>query len=88
MDILDLQDYMAVASNNAVLEVYENLLKGSINHLQSFARTYERQTGEKYQPQFLDQGEYQELVTTNTGSSKGQGSGMSSTRQGKGSGKQ
>lgn len=78
IDILDLQKYLAQTSNSAVIEVYENLLKGSINHLRSFVRTYERQTGEIYQPQFLSQEEYQEILSLSSGSNLNQGRDMGS----------
>jgi len=41
--------------------VYENLLKGSRNHLRAFASTLERY-GVTYTPQFLSQEEYEEIV--------------------------
>ncbi len=62
IDILDLQKYLEQTSNSAVIEVYENLLRGSINHLNSFVSNYERQTGETYQPQILTQEEYQDAL--------------------------
>ena len=68
IDILDLQKYLDQTSNSAVIEVYENLLRGSIKHLNSFVSNYERQTGETYQPQFLTQEEYQELISLSSGS--------------------
>lgn len=88
IDILDLQDSLAQSSNNAVIEVYENLLKGSINHLQAFAGTYERQIGETYQPQFLSPEEYQALISLSAGSSGGQGRGMNASSGGKGQNRQ
>lgn len=88
IDILDLQDSLAQSSNNAVIEVYENLLKGSTNHLQAFVGTYERQTGETYQPQFLSPEEYQSLISLSAGSNGGQGRGMNSSSGGKGQNRQ
>lgn len=64
IDILDLQKYLAETDNQAVAEVYQNLLNGSINHLNSFIRTYERQTGEEYQPQYLTEEAFQDLLTS------------------------
>lgn len=58
IDILDLQKYLAGTTDGAIIEVYQNLLRGSINHLASFVRTYERQIGETYQPQFMNLEEY------------------------------
>ena len=62
IDILDLQEYLQETDNAAVKEVYQNLLNGSINHLQSFVSNYERQSGEDYQPQFLSEDAFQELL--------------------------
>jgi hypothetical protein len=87
IDILDLQDYMEVTENEAVIEVYNNLLNGSINHLRSFVRTYERQTGESYQPQFMSQEAYDELMASSTSLGNGGGMGMNSSSQGMGQGR-
>ena len=62
IDILDLQMYLAETDDGSIREVYQNLLQGSINHLNSFVRTYERQTGNEYQPQFLTEEAFQELI--------------------------
>ncbi|MCJ7715926.1 MAG: DUF2202 domain-containing protein, partial [Anaerolineales bacterium] len=88
IDILDLQEYLAQTSNSAVFEVYQNLLRGSINHLQAFVRTYERQTGETYGPQFLSQEEYQELLASSSVLGTGQGRGMNTAPKGFGQGRQ
>ncbi len=85
IDILDLQELLAETTDESVVEVYQNLLKGSINHLQSFVRTYERQTGEQYQPQYLTEEAYQELLSVS--SSRGNGEGWSSQGEGRGQGK-
>ncbi len=84
IDILDLQKYLNETSNSAVIEVYENLLRGSINHLNSFVRNYERQTGETYQPQFLTQEEYQELISLGSGSNSTGRSGANASPKGMG----
>ena len=63
IDILDLQKYLAQTDDGSITEVYQNLLKGSINHLNAFVRTYERQTGEEYQPQILTEELFQELLS-------------------------
>ncbi len=87
IDILDLQENLAVTENGAVIEVYNNLLKGSINHLRSFVRTYERQTGESYQPQFMSQEAYDELMASSAALGNGGGMGMNSSSQGRGQGR-
>jgi len=88
IDILDLQKYLEQTSNGAVIEVYENLLSGSINHLNSFVRNYERQTGETYQPQFLTQEEYQELISLSSGSNSTGRRGANASSNGKGHARQ
>jgi len=54
VDIIDLETYIAQTDNEDVLLVYQNLLKGSFNHLRAFTSTLERQTGEIYQLQLLE----------------------------------
>ena len=88
IDILDLQKYLEQTTNSAVIEVYENLLRGSINHLNSFVSNYERQTGETYQPQFLSQEEYQKLISLSSGSNSSGRRGANSSPNGKGQARQ
>ena len=57
VDIIDLEDYIAQTDNEDVLLVYQNLLKGSYNHLRAFTSTLEKQTGEIYQLQLLESDE-------------------------------
>lgn len=86
IDILDLQDFMSETEDSALIEVYQNLLRGSINHLRSFVRTYERQTGESYQLQFISQEAYDELMASSAVRGNG-GMGMNAAPQGRGQGK-
>ena len=62
IDILDLQEYVAQTDKADIRLVYENLTKGSRNHLRSFVSTLSKQTGETYQPQYLDQATYDAIV--------------------------
>jgi hypothetical protein len=71
IDILDLQDNLAVIENPSVIQVFENLLRGSINHLKGFVRNYESQTGNSYGPQYMSQEAFEALI----GSTSGQGNG-------------
>lgn len=87
IDILDLQDYLARTENDALSAVYQNLLKGSINHLRSFVRTYERQTGESYQPQFLSEEAYDDLMSSSASRGNSGGLGMNAAPMGRGQGK-
>lgn len=57
VDIIDLETYIAQTDNEDVLLVYQNLLKGSYNHLRAFTSTLEKQTGEIYQLQLLESDE-------------------------------
>ena len=80
IDILDLQARLAQTENADIDLVYGNLLKGSRNHLRAFASTLARQTGETYQPQYLDRASYDSIV--NSGRETGQGQGRGYGRRG------
>jgi hypothetical protein len=62
IDIIDLQEYIAQTDTDDIIIVYENLTKGSRNHLRSFVSALQNQTGETYTPQYLSQTEYDEIV--------------------------
>ena len=83
IDILDLQAFLAETNDPEIQRVYQNLLKGSINHLNSFVRSYQRQTGEEYLPQFLSPDQFAELIQENSsrGGGMGQGAGQGGGRQ-------
>jgi len=87
IDILDLQEFLAETEDGSISEVYQNLLKGSINHLQSFVRIYERQTGEGYQPQYLTDEAYQDLLSGSLSRGNGAGEGRNVQAGGQGRGK-
>jgi hypothetical protein len=63
IDILDLEDYVSQTDAWDVQRVYGSLTRGSRNHLRSFVATLERQTGEIYEPQYLEQGMYHDIVS-------------------------
>lgn len=63
VDIVDIQGYLKDVDNEDIKLVYENLLKGSRNHLRAFVSTLERY-GVEYEPQYLSQEEYQEIITS------------------------
>jgi hypothetical protein len=84
IDILDLEEAVAQTDKADIQLVYQNLMKGSRNHLRSFTSTLEKQTSEIYQPQYLDLAAYEEIVSTpreTGGRDSGQGQGQSG-RQG------
>ena len=74
IDILDLQGSLVQTSNGDIVPVYQNLLAGSENHLRAFVSSWERQTGEVYQPQYLNQNEYADIMGGSIGGN-GQGQG-------------
>ncbi len=61
-DIEDLEKYMANTDNDDIKLVYENLLKGSENHLRAFVRVLEIQ-GVNYQPQILSQSQFDAIIS-------------------------
>ncbi|MCB1871544.1 MAG: DUF2202 domain-containing protein [Chromatiaceae bacterium] len=54
LDIRDLQDAIATASHPDLIQAYENLQRGSRNHLRAFVRQIEM-LGDAYEAQVLDQ---------------------------------
>jgi len=72
IDILDLQVRLAQIDSADIQYVFENLLKGSGNHLRAFTSMLMTQTGEMYQPQYMSMDVYQAMVAES-----GMGSGQS-----------
>ncbi|MBT8508121.1 hypothetical protein AZH53_06845 [Methanomicrobiaceae archaeon CYW5] len=62
-DIVDLQDALSRTDKADIGYVYENLMRGSENHLRAFVRNLEQQ-GESYTPKVLTEDEYEEIVST------------------------
>ncbi len=73
LDIVDLQTQIALTDQSDIQLVYENLMKGSRNHLRSFTKQLETQAGQSYLPQYLDQSTYDAIV--NGEIERGQGGG-------------
>ncbi len=75
IDILDLEERLAQTDKADIILVYENLLKGSRNHLRSFVSTLQTQAGETYQPQYLTLDAYQAIINSaiETGAPDGKG---------------
>ena len=74
IDILDLMDTIEHTGQADILRVYENLLKGSYNHLRAFTSSLSQQTGETYQPQYLTAEEYQTIIDGSMGNGMSAGS--------------
>ena len=63
IDILDLEESLEKTDKTDIITVYNNLLKGSENHLRAFVSTLERQTGEIYEPQFMSIDAYNKVIS-------------------------
>jgi len=61
IDILDLQKHIAETNKEDIKIVYENLMKGSRNHLRAFTSTLAKY-GVTYEPQYLSKEEYEKIV--------------------------
>lgn len=62
IDILDLQDGLKDITNADVTRVFEILLRGSYNHLKAFVNNFNRQSSEVYQPQYMSQNAFDEII--------------------------
>ena len=72
IDILDLEEYLEVLQHPELRRVFENLLWGSENHLRAFTSTLTQQTGEIYEPQYMDSDSYDAVVSdSNRGGRRG-----------------
>lgn len=85
IDILDLEEYIAATDNADIELVYENLLKGSENHLRAFVSTLEQQTGEVYVSQYMVQADYDAIINADT-ETGGNGQGGSNSGDGNNNG--
>jgi hypothetical protein len=63
VDIKDLQDLLETTVDNAdITYVYQNLIKGSENHLRAYVKNLTKQ-GVVYEPQVLDVAHYQSIIS-------------------------
>ena len=83
IDILDLQDGLKETSNPDVTRVFESLLRGSYNHLKAFVNTFNRQTAEIYQPQYMTQNVFDENVAQSNANGRPQSSSTMGRRGGR-----
>jgi hypothetical protein len=88
IDILDLEEFIGQTDKDDIIMVYENLLKGSRNHLRSFTRILQQQTGEIYAPQYLSQDAYDAIISAGieTGGPGSRGGGQGQGGNGRKSG--
>ena len=75
LDIVDLQQRLAQTDNADLELVFNHLTSGSHNHLRAFVRMLEQQTGESYQPQYLDQATYDDIIDSDPERGSGPGRG-------------
>lgn len=71
IDILDLQVQLEHTQKQDLIAVYQNLLAGSANHLAAFSRNITNQIGETYQPQYLTEEAYEEILAGSPGNGTG-----------------
>ena len=62
IDMIDINKALQTIDNQDIVLVYENLLKGSRNHLRSFVNTLANQ-GVTYVPQYMATADYQAIVS-------------------------
>ena len=66
IDLIDIEERLVdVSENDDIVLVYENLMKGSRNHLRAFVRALEQQNV-TYQPQHLSQSVYDDIINSPT----------------------
>lgn len=82
IDILDLEEFLGATENESIILVYNNLLKGSFNHLRAFVSNLENRAGVIYQPQYMELDAYEIILNSSSGNG-GHGNG----NDGKGKGK-
>lgn len=63
LDIADLQVFIGGADNEDILTVYQNLMKGSRNHMRSFFGLLQA-NGVGYEPQYIDLALFDEIVSS------------------------
>jgi hypothetical protein len=63
LDISDLQKLITTVNNADILTVYNNLEKGSRNHIRSFTRLLNR-NGVTYTPSYISQAQYIEIINS------------------------
>jgi hypothetical protein len=62
IDIIDIEEYVAQTDKQDIITVYDNLLKGSRNHLRSFVSVLKKR-GVTYEPQYLSNQTFNEIIS-------------------------
>ena len=63
LDIADLEHWINKTDNEDIKFVYENLMKGSRNHLRAFVRMLNNY-GVNYSPQYISKEEYEQIINS------------------------
>ena len=63
LDIFDLQNNILKVDNQDIIYVYQNLMKGSRNHLRSFSGQILSQGG-TYNPQFISVDDFNSIINS------------------------
>ena len=63
LDIADLEHWLNRTDNEDIKFVYENLMKGSRNHLRAFVRMLNNY-GANYSPQYISKEEYEQIINS------------------------
>jgi len=63
LDMRDIEAQMTVVDNADILSVYDDLLRGSRNHLRAFMKVLV-QLGGSYTPQYISQEQFDSIVTS------------------------
>ena len=64
MDLVDIMEYLEeIEDNRDIIQTYNNLMKGSRNHLRSFVEELEK-LGVSFTPQYLDQETFEEVINS------------------------
>ncbi|MBK9442898.1 MAG: DUF2202 domain-containing protein [Comamonadaceae bacterium] len=63
IDMIDLNKALLAIDNRDIVLVYQNLLKGSRNHLRSFVSTLANR-GVSYEPRYMTPTDYQAIIST------------------------
>ncbi len=70
-DIYDLEEYLKKVDNHDLIFVFENLIKGSENHMRAFDTQLYKITGQHYKAQFITQERLEKILSQGAGSGKG-----------------
>ncbi len=85
LDIYDLEQFLAEVDSAPIRAVYEELQRGSRNHLRAFVRQLEAR-GASYSPSYISIEEYNEIINSPTERGSGAGNGGAGHGGGQGGG--